>query len=278
MLRELTPRNSVLVVAGADWAAMTPYYAQRKALMVRNGLEFDQKYLRRAYKDLNDEEVSALVLFGPLRTNREFLNMAAAQFDLDARAPTFSSAAVDVYVARPYAKTVRAGLQDTARYTELTVPPAPPEETEKAVEPVAPEFARTVFTNVSPAPFQMRFHSGAGREGPVMLAHPNADLWVRPPAGATQITWTYGIVPAAYANPKDRTDGVEFSIEGESPNGQTRRLYRRLLDPGQNPEDRGDVREIISYHPLPGEVLRFSTRPGGGTAFDWSYWVGIEVR
>ena len=37
-LRELTPKKSVLVVAGFDWAAMTPYYAQRKALLVRNGL------------------------------------------------------------------------------------------------------------------------------------------------------------------------------------------------------------------------------------------------
>jgi len=251
---------------------------------VRNGLEFDQKYLRRAFKDLVDEDVSALVLSGPLRTNTDFLHLAASRFDLDARAPTFSSATVDVYVARPYAKAVRAGLQDRERYTELTVP-APPEDTgAKGAEVVTPEIARDVLAAVSPAPYQMRFFlGGAARQGRgpgdfVIVAQPDSDLWLVPPANATEIRWGFGIFPGAYEKPEARTDGVEFSIWVEQPNGQERRIYRCLLDPWLELADRGDHHVVIPYKPQPGEKLRFSSGPGGGAAYDWSYWTGIEVR
>ena len=42
--------------------------------------------------------------------------------------------------------------------------------------------------------------------------------------------------------------------------------------------DRGHQHLILPYTPQPGEVLHFATRPRDGFAFDWAYWVGIEVR
>jgi hypothetical protein len=282
-LRELTPKNSVLVVAGADWAAMTPYYSQRKALMVRNGLEFEPAYLRRAFGDLADEEVSALVLFGELRTNMEFINLAASRFDLDARSPTFSSATTDVYVARLHARAVRAALQDKERFTELTVPAAPEDSGAKGAERVTPEIAQGALAGITPAPYQMRFFmGGAARQGrgadTVIIAQPDSDLWLVPPANATQIHWGFGIFAGAYEKADAHTDGVEFSIWVEQPDGQERRIYRRLLDPWINAADRGDQQAVVAYTPRPGEKLRFTSGPGGGAAFDWSYWVGIEVK
>jgi len=44
------------IIAGADWAAMIPLYSQHKALMIRNGLEYDPPYLNRAFNDLADGE------------------------------------------------------------------------------------------------------------------------------------------------------------------------------------------------------------------------------
>jgi hypothetical protein len=112
----------------------------------------------------------------------------------------------------------------------------------------------------------------------VLSAHPNTDLWLRPPENATEIRWGFGIFPGAYETPGKMTNGVEFIVEGEMPDGQHRSIYYRILDPAQNPADRGDQRAIISYVPLAGEVLRFSTRPNGNSAFDWAYLIQIKVK
>ncbi|MEJ1971471.1 MAG: hypothetical protein WDM96_02850 [Lacunisphaera sp.] len=71
---------------------------------------------------------------------------------------------------------------------------------------------------------------------------------------------------------------MEFIVEGELPGGATRRVYYRLLDPFQNAGDRGDQHVVIPYVPRPGEVLRFSTRPNENSAYDWAYWIRIEVN
>jgi hypothetical protein len=51
-----------------------------------------------------------------------------------------------------------------------------------------------------------------------------------------------------------------------------------VLDPWQEAGDRGDQHDVIPYHPRPGETLRFSTRPYENAAYDWSYFVGINMR
>ena len=64
----------------------------------------------------------------------------------------------------------------------------------------------------------------------------------------------------------------------DNPDGTTRRIYRRLLDPARNPEDRPDQHVVVPYTPLPGEALRFSTRPFESSAYDWAYTIKIEVK
>ena len=283
VIRELTPRNSVIIVAGADWAAMTPLYAQRKALMIRNGLEHDQAYLERAFDDLAGEEVSALVVYGPLRMNRDFIERVAARFDLEPRFPTFSFSTADTYVARLFSKGVQMRLKNSRRYTDLTIPAeAFPEIPTKGLVQISPAIARDVFTNIIPGPFQMDFEFGLDWLGeglvPVLSAHPNSDIWVRPPSQATQIKWSFGMFAGAYQNPEASSDGVEFVIHGELPDGGSRVIYRRLLDPAKNPADRPDQHEVIPYTPLAGENLRFSTWPNQSSAYDWAYTIRIEIK
>lgn len=281
-VRDLTPKNSVIVVAGADWAAITPLYAQRKALMVRNGLEFDAAYLDRAFAELGDEDVSAMVLWGAQRTNREFIERAARAFDFDAAAPTFSHPAADVYLRRLYIPGAQQRLRSSTQYANITVPE------EATVAPVVGPFAipasvaRTAFASVSPAPHQARFMFGLdlipdGAER-VLFAHPEADLWVRAPATAATIRWSFGIFPGAYEPGRTQSDGVEFIVTGETPDGEKREIYRRLLDPVRVEGDRGRQSEVIPYAPRAGEVLQFATRPHRQPAFDWAYWAGIEVK
>ncbi|HLP02357.1 MAG TPA: hypothetical protein VK163_10050, partial [Opitutaceae bacterium] len=77
-LKACTPPHGVLVIAGADWSPIIPYYAERKALMLRRGLENHAAYLERAFADLADEEVAALVLCGDQRGNHALIDRAAA--------------------------------------------------------------------------------------------------------------------------------------------------------------------------------------------------------
>jgi hypothetical protein len=282
-LREGTPPKSVIIVAGADWAAMTPLYSQRKALMIRNGLEYDGTYLRRAFADLADEDVSALVLYGKTRENRPLIELAASQFEFDPSGPTFSHDGVDVYVSRLYRKGMQMRLLNSRRFPALKVPAAVAEKIEtKGLMQVSPSAARNSFTNIIPGPFQANFEFGVDwlEHGnlAVLSAHPNSDLWLRPEAGAREIIWDYGIFPGAYETPGKATNGVEFIIEGELPDGQSRRIYYRILDPAQNPNDRGDQHVVIPYTPQAGEALRFSTRPNDNSAFDWAYWIQIKVK
>jgi hypothetical protein len=282
VIRDLTPRNSVIVVAGADWAAMTPLYAQRKALMVRNGLEYDDAYLQRAFADLADEDVCAIVVWNDVRRNRHFIELAASRFDIDPTAPTYSHPVADVYMVRTYMKGVRVRLKTSRKYPEVTVPPDPSDAFNgKGRLKIPPQVARNAFPNITPGPYQVEFQYGLSwldrGSSTVLSAHPDSDLWLHPPPEAGRISWSFGIMPGAY-EPEGKTNGVEFIVEGELPDGTSRLVYRRVLDPRENPRDRGEQYETIPYVPRPGEALHFSTRPNGNSAFDWAYWTRIMVK
>jgi hypothetical protein len=284
LLRDMTPENSVLIVAGADWAAMTPLYAQRKALMIRSGLEYDRNYLDRAFNDLAGEEVSALVVFDHMRTDRNFIDLVAARFDLTAATPTLSFITADIYVSRLYAEGIQARLRNSQSYPHLTLPSGALKSAAPVQGPmkIPAATASTLFREIRPAPYQVDLQFGLdwlphGQQR-VLSVHPNSDLWIKPPATATQIRWSFGLFSGAYENPAAHTNGVEFIIEGEMPDGQVRTLYYRLLDPMKNPADQGDQQADLNYAPQPGEVLRFSTRPNQNSSFDWAYTILIRVQ
>lgn len=283
-IRDFSPKDSVIIVAGADWGAIIPFYSQRKALMIRNGLEYDAAYLHRATNELAGEDVSALVLVGPLRENSALLNLIAKRFDFDSSSPTFSQGNTDIYFARPLIEKVQAGLRASDQYPALTIgsPPKGGEQITNRPARILPEQARTSFAAITPAPDQGYFAQGANLQDVsgerVITAHPDCEVWLRPAAGSTRIQWDFGLMPIAYEREGDKTDGVEFLITGEAPDGSRRQIYRRVLDPAHQPNDRGHQRESISYQPVAGEVLIFSNRPNLSYSYDWAYWIRIEVK
>jgi hypothetical protein len=281
-LNDIAPKDGVLVIAGADWAGMIPFYAQRKALMIRNGLEFDGAYLKRAFDDLDGENVCALVLIGPLRYNRPLLEKAADKFNLDADSPTFSQGYTDVYFSQPYIEGVQTRLKiDSNKYPEVLAKTSDSKKA-KASFRITSEVARSSFANVSPAPFKAHFTFGldhiAADGKDAISFHPDSDVWLHAPAHATTINWNFGIFPGAYERTGDKTDGVEFIVTGEVFGGQQRIVFKRLLDPVKQPADRGLQQVVVPYTPLPDETLIFSTRPNKSAAFDWAYTVKIEVK
>ncbi len=282
-LRDITPRHSVIIIAGADWAAMVPLYSQRKALMIRRGLEENEAYLKRAFDDLADEDVCALILIGPQRTNRKLLDLAAKRFNLDSSGPTCSQTYTDLYFSRPYIEAVQIRLGDSSKYPAVTFTRKPREiKAADAAFDISVGMARASFATVSPAPFRAQFSFGLDHveiDGAMALAaHPDSDIWLRAPAHATQITWVFGLIPDAYLRTGYKTDGVEFLITGETPDGNRRQIFSRVLDPVNVATDRGAQHEVITYQSRPGEILQFSDRPYINNAFDWTYWSKIEVK
>ncbi|MBW7895653.1 MAG: glycosyltransferase family 39 protein [Opitutaceae bacterium] len=284
VIRELTPKNSVIVVAGADWAAMTPLYAERRALMVRNGLEYDREYLKRAFADLKGEVVSAIVLWNQTRENRELIEAAARHYGIDGRQPTFSwEDKADIYINPLYARAVQYRLLQDKRYAGIILPDSAREITKDTkLLKITPEEAEVMFSQMTPLPYQVSFDLGLDwmdvGDRKVLSAHPDTDLWLYPPAGATQVEWTFGIFDSAYTKEGDKSDGVIFIVVGETPDGVARIIHERLLDPLNNEADRGDQHVVIPYTALPGETLRFSTRGNKTPAYDWAYIYEIKVQ
>jgi len=60
LIRDLLPRNEVIVVLGQDWAAATAYYSQRRALMIPNTLLDNEAGAIALLDVLGEEQVSVL--------------------------------------------------------------------------------------------------------------------------------------------------------------------------------------------------------------------------
>ncbi len=281
-LRDFLPKGSVLIISGTDWSAIIPYYSKLRALMIRNGLEWDAEYLEEAFDRLEDEHVSALVLVGDQRGNQMLRELATKRFGLETT-PTFSHTTADVYVSNFYRDIVVARARGPVRpegISSVADPDRPPTLIERP-QRVTRGMADTMFKMMHPRPVQLRLQFGYDLwwvdDIETIAAHPDADLWIPAPANATEVEWHFGIRPDAYER-QDKTNGVEFIIDIEAADGSERRAYHRVLDPAARPEDGGMKREVIPIQVQPGERLVFRTRPNGSYSFDWAYWAMINVR
>ena len=283
VLRDFTPKESVIIVAGSDWSAIIPFYTQHKALMIRNGLENDPAYLDRALGDLADEDVAALVMTYDQRRNRSLIEQVTRRFELDPT-PTFSQGTADIYCNRQYTARVRKNLMERRNYGgDITTngPVTPPAMSPREPIRILSAMAGTTFAMVSPAPIRAHFTQGIdhllvdGRH--TLFAHPDSNLWLHAPVHASRIEWEFGLLSGSYEKAGDKTDGVEFSVMGLM-GGNQRLIFRRVLDPVSRAADRGTQRENILYQGLPGELLLFTSRPVHSYAYDWAYWAKIDVK
>jgi hypothetical protein len=281
-LRDLFPRDSVIIVAGADWSAIIPYYSKHRALMIRNGLEVDKAYVERAFNDLAGEDVAAVVLFNVQRTNDLLIRRARQQFNIDSK-PAFTWHDADVYVNNFYREDVLNRLQHPPVPDGIAVAEnvLPPEQRGRAIVDVAPAQAASLFKMFHPAPVKASFRFGYdhwyldGLE--VLNAHPDSDIWVPVSKGAKEVACEFGMMPGSYEG-KEKTQGAEFSVDLEDATGRARSVYVRSLDPVARPQDRGTIKVKVPIDPKPGEILVFRTRPDGGYGFDWCYWAKVDVH
>jgi hypothetical protein len=289
-LRAVTDPDDVLIIAGEDWSSITPFYSQRRALMFRTSLEHDRTYVEEAFSRMAGEPVTALVLTGPQRANRDLLIRVAKQFGLDP-SPAFTWHEYVVYLhqqLRPFAIETLLRRKDIIKLQ--VAPVVRPEDNpllhrEVPVASLLPRW-RQYFREMHPQP--VRYYSTFGlfaQEEPGRLAlsaHPDTRLWFDLPAGSHRLSSDVQLDPKAYTGVPhgDASDGIEVIVTVISGKGRRTECYRRQYDPLDRPEDRG----IQPFHvdvnlPSAGE-LELSVGPGprGNAARDWVSLGPLTIR
>jgi hypothetical protein len=112
-----------------------------------------------------------------------------------------------------------------------------------------------------------------------IFAHAPSLLAYQIPAGVAALRGGFGLRPAAYG-PDNRapSDGAEFVVSWQAADGREQVLFRRLLQPRQNPADR-DIHSLdVVLPPGPGELrLRIDAGPAGNPASDWTFWSDLVL-
>jgi hypothetical protein len=244
---QLAPRDSVIVTYGYDWESALPYYAHRRALMVRNMDAGDDPAIVRARRRL-DRPIGAIVFRRP----------GPADY------PTFV-------------------VEQLAKYGlgRLRVHSSPHGEIYLAADPaaIAPEvwqragFAGKPALLEAPLPFCELLLDGRS----VMLAHAPGLVGLAKEAGQRTLHLEFALTREAYTG-NGATDGVTFVVEFENNVRQTTRLYERRLDPLRTPADRGLQTTTVALPADQVGLVRLRTLPGPSNAFDWSVWRNVRLE
>lgn len=287
-LRYTTESDSVVVVAGEDWGAITPFYAQRRALMLRRAMESDWAYVQEAFGYLAGERIAALVLRGAQRENARLVELATEMLGIDPRV-AFRWQDADVYLPQAV-ETVQLHKVAQLGLPEITLCradlPPPPEGavvwtreymTHRHREALAP-------LGVGVRRFTSRFGIHASEVGgvPMTSAHPVSRIWLDLPAGRHAGVLSFRIADGAYSGLPfaDATDGVEFVVAATDADGGRRVLHSRLLSPRDSVEDRGWQQERVELELRAGEelVLETLSGPANNGARDWAGWGPLTFK
>jgi hypothetical protein len=123
---------------------------------------------------------------------------------------------------------------------------------------------------LSVAPKRLPKRKLHGRTMQMML--PPAEMIWALDGNEREVFLEYGFDPQAYQQGK--SNGAELLVELRPPDGSTRSIFYRWLNPNQEPQDRGNQVSRVILPPFPkGTKLVVRTTPGqfGDNAWDWLY-------
>lgn len=157
---------------------------------------------------------------------------------------------------------------------------------ENAAAELAPEITATLVLGVlgqpltpvrAQAPHGAAFAMMDGRAE--VFAHAPSRLTYQIPAGIVTARGGFGLRAGAYAaeNPAP-SDGAEFIILWRGADDAEHVLFRRLLQPRQNPGDRGVQSFQVALPGGPGGLeFRIEPGPTGNPASDWTFWSDLML-
>ncbi|RXK55684.1 hypothetical protein ESB00_07320 [Oleiharenicola lentus] len=280
-LRALTNPGDVIVVLGQDWNSMTPYYAQRRGVMIRNDIATDADRVERTLAMLDGEKIGALVIVGEPDGARWLIDRAAARGL--GREPLYVWRDARIYVPEARRTELLYAILDNP-FHEVALAPGvvvPPEDLSARWLDVAKlrRWQQRYFSGMTPQPVRVWASFGPGMDGSsghaMYGAHPVTRLVFALPAGRHTLRSSLQLPLEAYRvdlADVDTTDGVEVSLFALGSDGARRQLATRLFNPRANRDDRGSMRpyEVGFTLEQAGEVeLFFGPGPSGKDNRDW---------
>ena len=288
-LRGLLKADEVIVFVGQQWNPMLPYYAQRRAMMIREEEERNPARLDAAFAALAGEKIGAVVISDPVQHPAALLKRTAA-FGIVSQ-PIYRWHDVTVYLRGDHQEASIRKIQQ-AGFGEVTwvpgVEPKPERLAGEWVEVAGLSPAqRDLFVGMNPRP--VRFFSSFGpaawyKGGRADYgAHPVTRLVFAVPAGEHRLRTSVNMPAETYEPsqlPDRMTDGVEITLKALGAEGREEVLFTRLINPRDNPGDRGLCALDMPFRlARAGEVeLFFGPGPAGRNTHDTIIMGQLEIQ
>ncbi len=113
----------------------------------------------------------------------------------------------------------------------------------------------------------------------VQRLHAPGEIHWRMQGNESEFIFDYGFIPEAYE--RGTTNGAVFIVELRREGRPPERLFEQLLDPVNNPADRGNRTARVELADVnPGSRLVLRTDPGehGDTSWDWAYVTRMQLK
>lgn len=262
---------------------MIPYYARRRALMLRAGVDKNEREMRDAFQRLRGEQVSALITTGNFTKDTPLMKLAVEYFGFNPQA-IFTWNDKVLYFVDSRWNEVRddyrksKGVSDVHNLFPGELAPDPLAGHWVEAKQLRPDqLVLLRYMQPTPVRFLVRYglSLGGNDNAPVFGAHPESRFQFLLPVGSHHLGTSVGLNPGAYENiPADQaSDGIDFTVRILKAGMPDEVVYSRNLNPRDKPADRGAVPIDFSFEMPPDAKLELSVTsgPAGSDRRDWAY-------
>ena len=284
IIHDAVPADGIVLIYGADWDSLLPYYSQRRAIMVPGHREDETGVLDQVIKTLPPRlKIAAMVIHGDnLRARADFIRERTGRFGLSAQ-PAARNSTDELYLPAAIDPSVIAKVAaNSSNSTQLLAQPA-----EDAISALLKpdSIVGLDLSAFHPFPAAIRSKYGVNigvLDGHIVLnAHAPSELIFHPVTGAHHLRAVVGLPDASFAAGRDAiTDGITIDIFVASSVGLKQRLFHRQLDPVHAAGDRGpQTIELDLPAPITGDlILRLGNGPKNDPTNDWAYWAAVDLE
>ena len=285
VIQAATDPDEIIVIIGEDWNPATPYFAERKAIMLRNFLGSDLPEIDAVLKSVADRTIGAFVARGVNHSIPDREAEFAAKLGLQ-RQPRVRGDQCRLYLSPERAAEMpqRLPKPEDVGFEIVTIETneIPGVALERHVVAQIPD--QSIFVGFSPRPQEVAAPFGVSGslvgDQLVFNIHAPTDIVFELPAGITTAELEFGFHAAAFAA-GNLGDGVDLSLEFQPHDSLDRStLWAQHLDPFKNPADQAPQNARITFASLPAgrAFLRVKSEAAHNYAFDWTYWQRVEFR